>query len=116
MRVSMRRTAGGRVCGSRIIGSGERGRIETGFAPDARGRIDRCARFDYLFRAVFSTTSRGEAEKMGKGDKKSFRGKLFKGSHGKTRPGRSGKKKAVFVPAPVPAAPVRPAGRRRPAA
>lgn len=28
---------------------------------------------------------------MGKGDKRSFRGKLFKGSHGKTRPGRPDK-------------------------
>jgi ribosomal small subunit protein bTHX len=26
---------------------------------------------------------------MGKGDKRSFRGKLFKGSHGKNRPGRT---------------------------
>lgn len=25
---------------------------------------------------------------MGKGDKRTFRGKLFKRSHGKTRPGR----------------------------
>ena len=25
---------------------------------------------------------------MGKGDKRSFRGKLFKGSHGKTRPAK----------------------------
>ena len=29
---------------------------------------------------------------MGKGDKRSFKGKVFKGSHGKTRP-RKGKKK-----------------------
>mgnify|MGYP001362303997 FL=1 len=29
---------------------------------------------------------------MGKGDKRSFRGKLFKGSHGKTRPGKIAKK------------------------
>jgi len=28
---------------------------------------------------------------MGKGDKRSFRGKLFKGSHGKTRPGHAKK-------------------------
>jgi len=28
---------------------------------------------------------------MGKGDKRSFRGKLFKGSHGKTRPQRTKK-------------------------
>jgi ribosomal small subunit protein bTHX len=32
---------------------------------------------------------------MGKGDKRTFRGKLFKGSHGKTRPGRMGKKAAA---------------------
>ncbi len=32
--------------------------------------------------------------RMGKGDKRSFRGKLFKGSHGKTRPGRPAKKAA----------------------
>ena len=31
---------------------------------------------------------------MGKGDKRSFRGKIFKGSHGKTRPGRPAKVKA----------------------
>ena len=30
---------------------------------------------------------------MGKGDKRSFKGKVFKGSYGKTRP-RKGKKKA----------------------
>jgi len=30
---------------------------------------------------------------VGKGDKRTFRGKVFKGSHGKTRP-RKGKKKA----------------------
>lgn len=29
---------------------------------------------------------------MGKGDKRTFRGKLYKGSHGKTRPGRPAKK------------------------
>ena len=28
---------------------------------------------------------------MGKGDKRTFRGKLFNGSHGKTRPGRQKK-------------------------
>jgi 30S ribosomal protein S31 len=28
---------------------------------------------------------------MGKGDKRTFRGKLFKGSHGKNRPGRKKK-------------------------
>lgn len=32
---------------------------------------------------------------MGKGDKRTFRGKLFKGSHGKTRPGRMRKKAAA---------------------
>lgn len=31
---------------------------------------------------------------MGKGDKRTRRGKIFRGSHGKTRPGRSKKKKA----------------------
>ncbi len=30
---------------------------------------------------------------MGKGDKRTRRGKIFKGSHGKTRPGRLEKKK-----------------------
>jgi ribosomal small subunit protein bTHX len=30
---------------------------------------------------------------MGKGDKRTRRGKIFKGSHGKTRPGRVPKKK-----------------------
>ena len=35
---------------------------------------------------------------MGKGDKRTFRGKLFKGSHGKTRPGRMDKKAAVPTP------------------
>ena len=35
---------------------------------------------------------------MGKGDKRTFKGKVFKGSHGKTRPGRS-KKKEVAAPA-----------------
>jgi ribosomal small subunit protein bTHX len=29
---------------------------------------------------------------MGKGDKRTFRGKVFKGSHGKTRPGRTAPK------------------------
>jgi ribosomal small subunit protein bTHX len=29
---------------------------------------------------------------MGKGDKRTFRGKLYKGSHGKSRPGRAVKK------------------------
>jgi ribosomal small subunit protein bTHX len=31
---------------------------------------------------------------MGKGDKRTFRGKVFKGSHGKTRPGHPAKKTA----------------------
>jgi 30S ribosomal protein S31 len=35
---------------------------------------------------------------MGKGDKRTFKGKVFKGSHGKTRPGRT-KKKEVAAPA-----------------
>jgi 30S ribosomal protein S31 len=30
---------------------------------------------------------------MGKGDKRTFRGKVFKGSYGKTRPQKAGKKK-----------------------
>lgn len=34
---------------------------------------------------------------MGKGDKRSFKGKVFKGSHGKTRP--RNKKKAAATPA-----------------
>jgi 30S ribosomal protein S31 len=34
---------------------------------------------------------------MGKGDKRTKRGKIFKGSHGKTRP--AGAKKAVKKPA-----------------
>lgn len=55
---------------------------------------------------------------MGKGDKRSFRGKLFKGSHGKNRPGRSTKPKTIFVPKPAApaAAPARPAARRKSAA
>ena len=32
---------------------------------------------------------------MGKGDKRTFKGKVFKGSHGKTRPGRTKKKEAA---------------------
>lgn len=32
---------------------------------------------------------------MGKGDKRTKRGKIFKGSHGKTRPGRIAKKAPV---------------------
>ena len=39
---------------------------------------------------------------MGKGDKRSFRGKIFKGSHGKTRPGRPAKKSVAAAPAPAP--------------
>ena len=35
---------------------------------------------------------------MGKGDKRSFRGKVFKGSHGKTRPGKPKKKAAAPQP------------------
>ena len=31
---------------------------------------------------------------MGKGDKRTFRGKVFKGSHGKTRPRKAKKKRA----------------------
>lgn len=34
-----------------------------------------------------------EEHRVGKGDKRTFRGKVFKGSHGKTRP-RKPKKKA----------------------
>jgi ribosomal small subunit protein bTHX len=30
---------------------------------------------------------------VGKGDKRTFRGKVFKGSHGKTRPRKAKKKK-----------------------
>lgn len=37
---------------------------------------------------------------MGKGDKRTRRGKIYKGSFGKTRPGRAPKKAA---PAPAPA-------------
>ena len=43
---------------------------------------------------------------MGKGDVRTRRGKIFNGSHGKTRPGRTPKK--VEVPA---AQPVRKTGR-----
>ncbi|MDZ7652938.1 MAG: 30S ribosomal protein THX [Burkholderiaceae bacterium] len=46
---------------------------------------------------------------MGKGDLRSRRGKIFNGSHGKTRPGRAPKKSAS---APAPAA-ARPAGGRK---
>jgi 30S ribosomal protein S31 len=42
---------------------------------------------------------------MGKGDRRTRRGKIFNGSHGKTRPGRPPKKSA----APVTAA----AGRKK---
>jgi len=31
---------------------------------------------------------------LGKGDKRTFRGKVFKGSHGKTRPRKAKKKQA----------------------
>jgi 30S ribosomal protein S31 len=37
---------------------------------------------------------------MGKGDKRTRRGKIFKGSHGKTRPGRAVKKTATTTTAP----------------
>jgi len=36
--------------------------------------------------------------KMGKGDQRTRRGKLFRGSHGKTRPGRNKKKKGSKKP------------------
>ena len=39
---------------------------------------------------------------MGRGDKRSFKGKVFKGSFGKTRP-RHLKKKAAATAAPAPA-------------
>ena len=35
---------------------------------------------------------------MGKGDTRTFRGKIFNGSHGKTRPGKPAKKVAAPVP------------------
>lgn len=38
---------------------------------------------------------------MGKGDKRSFKGKVFKGSHGKTRPRHLAKKTPVATPAPA---------------
>ena len=38
---------------------------------------------------------------MGRGDKRSFKGKLFKGSYGKTRP-RHSKDAATPAPAPQP--------------
>ena len=41
--------------------------------------------------------SRSEGQDMGRGDKRSFKGKLFKGSHGKTRP-RHDKKAAPLAP------------------
>jgi len=47
---------------------------------------------------------------MGKGDLRSRRGKIFNGSHGKTRPGRAPKKDAS---APAPAAAARPASGRK---
>lgn len=36
---------------------------------------------------------------MGKGDKRSFKGKVFKGSHGKTRPRHKAKAGAAQAPA-----------------
>jgi 30S ribosomal protein S31 len=41
---------------------------------------------------------------MGKGDLRSRRGKIYNGSHGKTRPGRVPKKAAAPAPAPTPRA------------
>ncbi|HUP98642.1 MAG TPA: 30S ribosomal protein THX [Usitatibacter sp.] len=41
---------------------------------------------------------------MGRGDKRSFKGKVFKGSFGKTRP-RHLQKKAAAATAPAPAQP-----------
>jgi 30S ribosomal protein S31 len=42
---------------------------------------------------------------MGKGDLRSRRGKIFNGSHGKTRPGRTPRKAAAAqAPAPAPRA------------
>ncbi|HLG34898.1 MAG TPA: 30S ribosomal protein THX [Bacteroidia bacterium] len=38
---------------------------------------------------------------MGKGDRKSKRGKIFMGSYGKSRPARRGKAKVVATAAPV---------------
>jgi ribosomal small subunit protein bTHX len=35
---------------------------------------------------------------MGKGDKRTFRGKIFKGSHGKTRPHHPKKSASVSAP------------------
>ena len=53
---------------------------------------------------------------MGKGDKRTFRGKLFKGSHGKNRPHHTPKKKRAAPRAPAasaaPAKPAKPAGRK----
>ncbi len=46
---------------------------------------------------------------MGKGDLRTRRGKIYNGSHGKTRPGRAAKKAA---PAPTPAPAARAAGTR----
>jgi len=40
-------------------------------------------------------------EIMGKGDLRSRRGKIYNGSHGKTRPGRAPKKEAAPAQAPV---------------
>jgi 30S ribosomal protein S31 len=38
---------------------------------------------------------------MGKGDLRTRRGKIYNGSHGKTRPGRAPKKEAAPAPAPA---------------
>ena len=35
---------------------------------------------------------------MGRGDKRTFKGKVFKGSFGKTRPRNKNRKKAVTTP------------------
>ncbi len=45
---------------------------------------------------------------MGKGDLRTRRGKIYNGSHGKTRPGRAPKKAAT----PGSAAPARATGRK----
>jgi ribosomal small subunit protein bTHX len=37
---------------------------------------------------------------MGKGDKRSFKGKVFKGSYGKSRPRDGGKKQPAAMPTP----------------
>jgi len=38
---------------------------------------------------------------MGKGDKRSFKGKVFKGSYGKTRPRKGKKKRAATASQPT---------------